>query len=395
MSHALISPSSLERTIACPPSVRLGQYEQDTSGVAAEEGTCAHALGETALHKYNGDISEKEFRSRLKIIREDKDSSGRVMYNDTMQDFTDGYTDSVIGAVGRKSVLFVEKKVYFTDYVQEGSGTSDAAIVTGDFLDMWDYKYGKGLVSAVDNPQLKAYALGFLNLLRMYNEFKGTNYNIKRIRLNIYQPRISNHSVFELTVEELYDWAENVLKPAAALAWEGKGELKAGNHCKYCKVAGNCKKLTEYSLELMKEEFSNHALLTDSQMIEMYKRLDIARSWADSVESYMLRQALAGKKWEGLKVVESKANRVYTDPEKIEKECLKRGFEEIYTPKQLLGITALTKALSKKVFDDITGPYIKKPRGSPQLAPVHDPREPFNSAKQDFKAVNQKLDILN
>ena len=39
--------------------------------------------------------------------------------------------------------------------------------------------------------------------------------------------------------EELLAWAETVLAPAAKLAYEGKGEFKAGDHCQFCKAKAN------------------------------------------------------------------------------------------------------------------------------------------------------------
>ena len=55
--------------------------------------------------------------------------------------------------------------------------------------------------------------------------------------------------------EELLAWAEEVLKPTAALAYEGKGEFKAGEHCRFCKVKAACRKRAEYNLELARYDF--------------------------------------------------------------------------------------------------------------------------------------------
>ena len=43
-----------------------------------------------------------------------------------------------------------------------------------------------------------------------------------------------------MNVTELYNWAENTLKPIAELAYEGKGEFKAGDHCQFCKIKATC-----------------------------------------------------------------------------------------------------------------------------------------------------------
>ena len=55
--HALLSPSSSERWLHCPKSVRLSEQFEDTTSVYASEGTEAHALCEhlvlTALGRHS------------------------------------------------------------------------------------------------------------------------------------------------------------------------------------------------------------------------------------------------------------------------------------------------------------------------------------------------------
>ena len=67
---------------------------------------------------------------------------------------------------------------------------------------------------------------------------------MQHIRLHIYQPRLNNISIFELTADELLTWAEETVKPTAALAAKGKGEHNPGEHCRFCPHAGRCRALT-------------------------------------------------------------------------------------------------------------------------------------------------------
>lgn len=66
-----------------------------------------------------------------------------------------------------------------------------------------------------------------------------------------------------MSVTELYSWAENTLKPIVELAYEGKGEFKAGNHCRFCKIKAICRKRVEYNMKLAKYDFEEPAELTD------------------------------------------------------------------------------------------------------------------------------------
>ena len=68
--------------------------------------------------------------------------------------------------------------------------------------------------------QLKCYALGALDTF-------GDLYDIRRIKLSIYQPRRENTDTFEMSVEEILKWADEVLSPRARLAYEGSGDFSA------------------------------------------------------------------------------------------------------------------------------------------------------------------------
>ena len=145
--------------------------------------------------------------------------------------------------------VLIEQRLDFSRWVEDGFGTGDCVIVADETLQVIDYKHGVGvLVSAEKNPQMMCYALGALEL------FDGL-YDIQEIRMTIFQPRRENVSTCTMAKEELLAWAEEVLKPTAALAYEGKGEFKAGEHCRFCKVKAACRKRAEYNLELARYDF--------------------------------------------------------------------------------------------------------------------------------------------
>lgn len=60
--------------------------------------------------------------------------------------------------------------------------------------------------------------------------------------------------------------ADEVLKPTAELAYEGKGGFKAGEHCQLCKVKATCRKRAEYNLELARYDFEMPATLEDTEI---------------------------------------------------------------------------------------------------------------------------------
>ena len=85
---------------------------------------------------------------------------------------------------------------------------------------------------------MMCYAVGDLELFDKL-------YNVENVCMTIYQARLENVSSANMTVTNLYDWAENTLKPIAKLAYKDKGEFKKREHCQFCKVKTTCRKRAE------------------------------------------------------------------------------------------------------------------------------------------------------
>ena len=119
-------------------------------------------------------------------------------------------------------VVLIEQRVDFSRWVEQGFGTSDAILISDGTMHIIDYKHGLGiLVSAKDNPQMKCYALGALEL---FDDI----YDIDTVSMTIYQPRRQNVSIYEVSKDDLYLWADEVLKPTADLAFAGDGNFLCG-----------------------------------------------------------------------------------------------------------------------------------------------------------------------
>ena len=252
-------------------------------------------------------------------------------------------------------------------------------IVADEVLTVIDYKHGKGVaVEADHNPQMMLYALGALDLFDIL-------YDIEKIKMVIFQPRMNNLSESEISVSELLDWAENVLKPTAQLAEKGEGEFSAGEHCRFCKVRATCRKRAEYSLILAKYDFALPENLQDDEIEVILERIDSLTSWANDIKEYALNQALSGKRWTGWKLVEGRSVRKYIDESKVAETVQAIGKNPYGEPK-LLGITEMTKLLGgKKHFEELLGSLVEKPQGKPTLVPESDKRPEWNTAQNDFK----------
>ena len=361
--HSLLSPSSSHRWIACQKSARLTENYPDAGSNYAAEGTMAHSVAEAKL------------KHRLGLSGAPPNCE-----NAEMDECTDDYVAFVMeqleGLTDPK--VFVEQRVDCSRWVPECQGTCDALIVSDGVLHVIDLKFGRGLkVSAEDNAQLQIYGLAALEMF-------GYLYDIDVVRMSIFQPRLANCSTWEVFRESLENWAEDTLKPAAELAWNGEGSYKAGDHCQFCKAKSACRERANENMALAAYDFREPPLLENNEIASLLGKIDELVSWASDVKEFALAEALNGVSFYGWKVVEGRSNRKYTDETAVAEAVTEIGIDP-YEHK-VLGVTAMTSLLGKKRFEETLGGLIEKPAGKPVLVPEADKRQEINinTAADDF-----------
>lgn len=369
--HAILSASGSHRWLACTPSARLEQEFSDTDSTASLEGTAAHSLAEHKLKK------------KLKM----QSTRPNTIYdNDEMEMYTDDYSDYVVEQYTKakrydeNAKVLIEQRLDFSCYVPERFGTGDAVIVSKGKLHIIDLKYGLGvLVNAEKNPQMMLYALG---ALRKYEK----EYEIKKVKLTIFQPRRENVTTWETTTAALKKWANKILRPKAEMAYRGTGKYEPGAHCQFCKAAIKCRARAEEKLKLAKEEFKKPPLITDNEIESVLAKIPDIKKWCDDIMEYALEKALNGKKWEGFKIVAGRGTRKYLNEEAVVEALNKAGYYDIYK-KSLLPITEMEKLMTKKTFSEVLGKLVGKTEGKPTLVSLDDKRPELNTiqAKNEFK----------
>ena len=377
--HAVLSASGSHRWLNCLPSARLELEFENSESNAAAEGTAAHALCEHKLKK------ALHMRSKRPVS---------VYNSDEMEEHSDAYVEFVMEQLelARQSctdpLILIEQRLDFSCYVPQGFGTGDCIIIGDKKLHIIDFKYGMGvLVDAVENPQMKLYALGAL-------EIYDSLYDIEEVSMTIFQPRRENVSTWTIPVKELKDWAENELKPKAKKAYEGEGDYLPGEWCTFCRAAVKCRARAEEKLKLAQMEFKLPPLLTDSEIEEVLSKLSDLTKWANEIIAYATDAAVNhGKEWHGFKVVEGRSVRKYKDEEAVAGVAKANGYKDIYRH-SLITLTEMQKLMGKKKFEEILGGLIHKPPGKPTLVPLSDKRPAMNisNVKNEFNEITEELE---
>ena len=364
--HAVLSASSSERWINCPPSARLCERVDDKPSSYAAEGTVAHAKAEEKLRNWK----EGHPRKRVKCP------------NGEMDEATTDYRDYVIEIFNAEKKkcnitdLYIEVQLDLNKWIAEGFGTSDAVVVSDNCLHVIDFKYGAGVpVSAEHNSQLMLYAAGAMDMYECL-------YDFDTIMLHIFQPRMGNISEWELTTEELNKWLEEVVRPQAILAWNGQGEHNPGAWCRFCKVSATCKARAKANMAVAAEDKRlDGMLLSDKEIATLLPQLPEIQKWCKDLQDYALQEAMNGTAYDGYKVVEGRSLRKIADERTALQKLEDAGYQrEAVTVTKLNTITNLEKLLGKKQFTEIMGDTVYKPPGAPTLVPESDKRPPIKEA---------------
>lgn len=371
-AHALLSASSAHRWLNCPPSAVAAElYPRETSEFAAE-GTLAHEVAEAVVR---GTIPETVPRGAIP-----EDGPG---ITHEMLDCAAGYRGYIWEQItGEDYHLLLEQRVDFSDWVPGGFGTCDCILLQDGVMDVIDYKFGRGVaVDAVLNPQLMLYSLGALNDY-------GLAVDVRTVRLHIYQPRINNVSVWTTPAADLLWWGEQI-KPTAQLAAQGGGEYHAGDWCKFCPHAGECRELTQTCTRLVDRYDVEVPVLAPQEVAEILEQEPLISLWLRRVKSRALAMALDGKPAPGWKAVEGRqGNRKWKDELEALHILDAAGYDRAETTEtHLLSPAGVDKLVGKKRAAELLAGQIERSPGSPILVPESDKRPPYDPAN-DFDNID-------
>lgn len=307
--------------MACPASPRLSAGAEDRPTEWAAEGTAAHTLASTVLSDphnleavhFIGHQIPVPFGADVKQYTVDAE----------MAEAVDIYCDVVRTALANDptALLHVETRFDIRELLGVDVpmfGTADAVVIHADRLEIFDLKFGKGVVvEAKGNAQLRYYALGAWFAM-------GRPASITKIQVSIVQPRAAHADgcvrTEVLDILDLIAWS-GTLRDAVLATQAPDAPIVAGTHCRFCPVKLHCPGPREQAALLAQREFGDGVTLgppvianltPDEVGAWLYASL-LVEDWIAALRAHAHELVERGETIPGWKAVPKRARRFWTD----------------------------------------------------------------------------------
>lgn len=430
-AHSKFSASAADRWMVCAGSIQLSKGKPDKTSQYAAEGTAAHTLAAWCLSESEDVSYAAGFIGR--VIEADGFS---FTVDAEMAGYVQTYVDQVMEYAKDADMRLTEVQVNYSEHLgvdrDDGFGTSDTIIVktAQRLLSVHDLKFGRGdEVDAVDNRQMRLYALGALDYLQPMGIDVS---DFDRVLMVIHQPRLQTApKEWEIPVSELLEFAkvartaaENVIDAMLEYPsgdWHEKFTKAETKACKYCRAKATCVTLRNAvsdavfgTVPATPEEFQamgqEDTTLASAQRADdglgapiedwlaaAMDKADLVEEWLSGVRAEVETRLLAGAPIPGYKLVQGKRGpRQWRDA--AEAEAMLKSFrlkqEEMYDFRLISPTSAekLAKAetIGKRQWPKLQ-PLITQTDGKLHVAPVTDPREAITvtPVEDEFDAAPQ------
>lgn len=375
--HSTFSPSSMDRFINCPASLRLcSTIPQEDEQDYSREGTLAHKVAENYFYaEMLGAQLPKSILDEASAWKSyDEMISGAQAYTSELETW--------LNHIEVGNVLWYGLEVATPIIPEEGCfGTSDCVIVGDRSCVIIDYKFGRKKVHA-DSLQLRAYAAGILAHLENVPD----DYRIYSV---IVQPRVdfasTVHCYSKDQVEEFFLEIKSMIERAKDPSEQPmRGDKK---HCFWCPAsrtkdpAHKCPAIKRELDAVSAEDFRGYLIGSsgeietlgpnakrDAALIKLIAIAPVIEQAAKKAKEEFEFRFERGEKIEGFEMKEVLGNRVWRyDDERIatmleeEFEKIKgNAFKTVPETKKLLTITEVEKIVGKNKIDSLIVRPIKK-----------------------------------
>ena len=388
-AHAKLGASNAHRWLVCAGSVAAEEGLEDKTSTFAEEGTRAHEMAESCLaiaHSYPEHVDFDDWPLYAQVKSEEY--LAHIVDDPEMGGHVAMYVDYVNRLIADCDLYAIEQRVEYSDWVDNGFGTADAIVLSGNVLHVCDLKYGMGVrVDAEDNPQGMLYALG------AYAKYSKSHV-IDVVRIAIVQPRLDHISEWEISVERLLGWAEWVSQRAEATQEENAERVPGEKQCRFCKAKATCAALKDYTESIIMADFDDLDDLPKANTLNddaLRKALDakpLIEGWLSAVERVIKERLEGGDGFPGYKLVEGRSQRRWTNEKAAQTALVDLVGEDKAFNVKLISPSQAEKVLGKSRKGDIEG-LITKPSGAPTLAPETDNRPAINLSADDFDVIDE------
>jgi hypothetical protein len=366
--------------------MRAEEGRPNTASVYAQRGTDLHALAPACI---------KEGLNPLDALPEDPEGAEMIL----------AYQIEVQAAHDRLGgELLLEQAFELSALSELYWGTADAVIIAPPVLYVADFKTGRGVAVSVRradgkvNLQLGGYGLGALHSLPV-----GLAHEITQIELVVVQPALGPPQRTVMTTAEIHDFAADLIEIAEA-ALDPAAPRIAGDHCRFCRAAGDCPALRGQAMANAMAEFEaatgpvivaaippKPKSLTLAQLGHVLEGAELIDAWLAAVRAHAKSLADKGEKIPGFKLVDKRGRRVWVNEDEAEHTLSALLGEDAYATK-LHSPTQIEKVLKAK--------KLKKPAQWDELitlsdpgttlVPASDPRAPASPRLIEFEIVTEE-----
>lgn len=422
--HARLSPSGADRWMICSASVQLIQMliergelrESDLEGEVAEQTSEEEILAQQFDRYQNVALDptreSTEFSAEGTVLHDvranclalDLDPHNFVGltlsadgYSFTIDDdMADRLVEGIDWIRERATNPAIERKVNLNEWLPGNYGFCDTYWLDKKTLYVSDFKNGIGEpVAALNNRQLRLYALGAWAELGFPE--------IKKIVLNIDQPRAGGMKLWEITFAELMEFANEVRRVYARIEAGNVEFAPNSKSCRWCPVRKTSRGCNAFNLWMTRmigsavmdlsvenPKFTDPAQMSRARRYYIVSQAAKIREWLAKLHEESLNAAVAGDPDPGSKAIDGSGRRYFTDEEKAAQIVEKALGEAAFKPKALICFTEIDKTMKPgrkkeghpQAYADLLKLVATKD-GKPKLVPADHPAPAFTRAAED------------
>jgi len=393
--HSAIGASSTHRWMNCLGSTKAIRNSGiiDVSSVHAERGTAAHELGERCLANHTDPV---DYLNDTVIVV----SGNEYPVDQSMVDAVTIYVNYCRSIVNAEPCEHGIEREFNLDWVFKTPPKTPTLWGMADFyvfrpwdrLIVVDYKNGTGVtVDPEENPQFMFYALGVLGPENLYE--------IETVELVVVQPNGGGSAIktWETTPEHLYEWAKELASKAEIVLNDPDAPLCPGHWCKdaFCPLMGTCGAVLDLANRTAVDVFDGYNVapqnmaakvdeIAPAKLHKIIALSDLLVAFAKAAQARAFDMLKVDPtSVPGLKLVEGRASRSWTDESAVMAELANKGVD-MYSKPKLKTPAQMETAVKKAGFDPNTlAGFIEVKRGL-SMVPESDKRQAVTVADKAF-----------